>query len=166
MERAAAYRGELFEAIKSGPAASALTKQSFSWAHLHQNHFRLNILFTIFKKIDQNFCIATFKKTRKTTYSVRIQTLENKWAPGSTGGPEFERGESRIFAHTFFLTNHRRGNDSVHNKHRTSAFITSLWLVRLNDAFFPCETPQEAWQHWAMANTHLILGSEFLYNTR
>ena len=44
-------------------------------------------------------------------YSVRIQTLENKWAPGSTGGPEFEQGE----------------------------------------------------QYWAMANTHLILGSEFLY---
>ena len=59
-------------------------------------------------------------------YSVRIQTLENKWAPGSTGGPEFEQGESRIVAHTFFLTNYMRGNDSVHNKHRTSAFITSL----------------------------------------
>ena len=26
-----------------------------------------------------------------------------------------------------------------------------------------CETPKEAWQHWAMANTHLFLGSEFLY---
>ena len=40
--------------------------------------------------------------------------------------PERERGESRIVAHTFFLTNHRRGNDSVHNKHRTPASITSL----------------------------------------
>ena len=32
------------------------------------------------------------------------------------------------------------------------------WMTKIRS-----ETPQEAWQHWAMANTHLILGSEFLY---
>ena len=46
---------------------------------------------------------------------------------------------------------------SVHNK----PVIGQIeWRI------FPLWNPQEAWQHWAIANTHLILGSEFLYYTK
>ena len=94
-------------------------------------------------------------------YSVRIQTLENKWAANSAPGPKFE-GESEVPTHLtkyFFLTNHKRGIC----QHSTIHHIASLWLVRLNCAFYPCETPHNAPKLRPETPTYTFLESEFLH---
>ena len=113
-------------------------------------------------------------KFSNTTYSVRIQHLENKWAPSSACGPKFERGESGVPTHFtthffwpitgvgLFRTARQRSAACQRSKIND---ITSLWLVKLNCAFYPLWNPTERTQ----TNTHSsdlpILGSEFFHYT-